>query len=325
MADKMELARIQGEPDLRKAWPNEAQDFTPWLAENIDQLSEALGMSLALVQKESRVGDFSLDVLATDQDSDRPVGIENQLEATNHMHLGQLLTYAAGTDAGTMVWITREFREEHRQALDWLNQHTDENTRFFGVVVELWRIGDSPLAPHFRVVASPNDWSKAERRKNPLGPTQQQNVKFRQGLLESLRGVISLRGRNRQARSSFLIVEYPIPGVRYAAIWHHSKPGFELIIDRGGDQGRDWNQSLFAVFEQGSAEIGDQLIVSESEELVWEPVEKQAARIAIYRDGDVYGREDSWDDIQQWMIEKFHKFREIFGPQLDEFAKTTPG
>lgn len=133
------LAKIE-RVDLREAWRNEARDFTPWLAENIAELGEALGMELELQETEAAVGDYSLDVLATDLNENRPVIIENQLEATNHTHLGQLLTYAAGHDANVIVWLTKEFRDEHRAALDWLNQRTDDNTQFFGVVVELWRI-----------------------------------------------------------------------------------------------------------------------------------------------------------------------------------------
>lgn len=153
------LAKIE-RVDLHVAWPHEAYDFTPWLAENIAELGDALGMDLELQQTEAAVGGYSLDVLATDLNQNRPVIIENQLEATNHDHLGKLLTYAAGYDANVIVWLPREFRDEHRQALDWLNQRTGENTQFFGVVVELWRIAGSPPAPHFNLVATPNDWRK---------------------------------------------------------------------------------------------------------------------------------------------------------------------
>lgn len=121
------LAKIE-RVDLREAWPNEARDFTPWLAENIAELGVALGMDLELQETEASVGGYSLDVLASDLNDDRTVIIENQLEATNHTHLGQLLTYAAGYDANVIVWLTREFRDEHRAALEWLNQRTDEQT-----------------------------------------------------------------------------------------------------------------------------------------------------------------------------------------------------
>ena len=153
------LAKIE-RVDLREAWPNEARDFTPWLAANIVDLGEALGMDLELQDTEAAVGSYSLDVLATDLNQNRPVIIENQLETTDHDHLGKLLTYAAGYDANVIVWLTREVRDEHRAALDWLNQRTGEDTQFFGVVVELLKIDDSRLAPQFKIVSSPNDWRK---------------------------------------------------------------------------------------------------------------------------------------------------------------------
>ena len=155
----VELAKIKT-VDLRIAWSNEATDFTPWLQDNIDQLGDALGIELELQQREASVGAFSLDLLARDVSNNRPVIIENQLESTDHSHLGQLLTYAAGYDASAIVWIAKEFRDEHRAALDFLNGRTGEDTEFFGVVVELWKIDESRPAPHFRVVSAPNDWSK---------------------------------------------------------------------------------------------------------------------------------------------------------------------
>src|SRR5579871_2344330 len=151
--------------ELRRAWLSEATEFTPWLArtENITLLGEAIGIELEVQGTEQYVGPFRADILCKDTRTDTNVLIENQLERTDHGHLGQLLTYAAGLKAVTIVWVAAKFTDEHRAALDWLNEITPQQISFFGLEVELWRIGDSPLAPKFNIVCQPNEWSKAAR------------------------------------------------------------------------------------------------------------------------------------------------------------------
>jgi hypothetical protein len=151
--------------DARTLWKNEAGDFTPWLAEHLPLLGEALGLDLELEEMEGVVGDFSCDIVAREVIKNRPVIIENQLERTDHSHLGQLLTYAGGLDAAVVVWISPEIRDEHRKALDWLNRHTDEEIDFFGVLLDAIRIDGSKPAVQFRPVAFPNKWGKAQSRK----------------------------------------------------------------------------------------------------------------------------------------------------------------
>ncbi|MES3629214.1 MAG: DUF4268 domain-containing protein [Longimonas sp.] len=152
--------------DLRKIWPDEAQDFTPWLAaeENLDRLAHTIGLDLELEGTEESVGPFSADILCRDTVDDQMVLIENQLDLTDHRHLGQLLTYAAGLDAVTIIWIARQVRNPHRAALDWLNSVTEEEISFFGIEIELWQIGDSRPAPRFNLVSKPNNWSKTISR-----------------------------------------------------------------------------------------------------------------------------------------------------------------
>ena len=148
--------------DLREIWTTESGGFTPWLAreENIALLGEAIGLELEVEGQEENVGPFRADILCKDTITDTWVLVENQLERTDHCHLGQLLTYAAGLQAVTIVWIARQFTEEHRATLDWLNEITDDRFNFFGLEIELWRIGESPVSPKFNVVSKPNDWTK---------------------------------------------------------------------------------------------------------------------------------------------------------------------
>ena len=319
------LAKIE-RVELREAWAHEAYNFTPWLAENITELGEELGMNLELRETEAAVGGYSLDVLATDLDQNRTVIIENQLEATNHAHLGQLLTYAAGYGANVIVWLTREFRDEHRQALDWLNQRTDGDTEFFGVEVELFKIGNSPYAPHFKVVATPNEWRKSRVRskQDSLSPRDELSRTFRLSLVEQMReNGIFVRSFRSQSSARYLVIEHAIERAWYAAIWHSGNPGLELFVDKRGDEGPQLNQMIFEALEQDQKGIED--AVSEhdlGEWFAWEPAagSRRHARLAIYRNGEVFQDTESWEEFQDWMIQKLHKFRQVITPRLQEFS-----
>lgn len=166
-----QLGRIQ-KVELRDYWKKEDKDFTPWLAkeENIQLLSETIGIDLEVIAQEQNVGPFRADILCKDVATDQYVLIENQLEMTDHTHLGQIMTYAAGLNAVTIIWIARKFDDEHRAALDWLNRITDTTFNFFGIEIGLVKIGDSLAAPIFDIVAQPNDWSKTvkESTKNSV-------------------------------------------------------------------------------------------------------------------------------------------------------------
>lgn len=158
--------------DLRDVWPHEALDFTKWLAEeeSLALLSDAVGIELELLETESSVGAFSVDIYAQEAGTGRKVIIENQLEETNHDHLGKVITYAAGKGAEVVIWVVKRARDEHRQAIEWLNQHTDSEFGFFLVEIELWKIGDSRPAPCFNVVEQPNEWTKTLKMSEGMSP-----------------------------------------------------------------------------------------------------------------------------------------------------------
>ncbi len=148
------------EVDPRTAWLHEAHVFTPWLAANLDRLSQAVGIPLDLERAEAPVGRYSADILARNPQDGSAVLIENQLEASDHTHLGQIMTYLTGLDAKTMIWVAPSFREEHLSALRWLNEHTVDPFAFFAVRVRVVQIADSPLAPLFEVLERPNGWDR---------------------------------------------------------------------------------------------------------------------------------------------------------------------
>ena len=182
----MKLGKLEQITDLRSIWKHEANDFTPWLAkeENLSVLSDAIGIDLVLEEQESKVGDFSVDLLATEEGTGRKIIIENQLEETNHDHLGKIITYASGKDAEVIIWIVRKARDEHKKAIEWLNQHTDDSSAFFLIEIEVWKIGNSEPAPKFNVVERPNDWAKAMKNVG-ITNTQSQQMQFWQYFVDS--------------------------------------------------------------------------------------------------------------------------------------------
>ena len=154
------ISRLTDVP-LRTAWPNEASNFTPWLAENIQHLGDAVGIPLEITGTEVLVDNFAADILARNPTDGTSVLIENQLETTDHKHLGQIMTYLAGLDAKTVIWVAPSFRTAHHSAIRWLNEHTSDGFSFFAVKARLVRIGDSPFAPIFEIVEQPDGWTRA--------------------------------------------------------------------------------------------------------------------------------------------------------------------
>ena len=171
----LNLGKLKEIKDLRKVWPHEALDFTPWLAEddNLALLAEAVGLEITLDETESTVGDFNVDIFATETGTNRKIIIENQLEDTNHDHLGKLITYASGKSADIIIWVVKRAREEHRAAIEWLNNHTDEDIAFFLIETKLYQIDCSDIAVKFEVIEKPNDWTKEIKRNTNKSPTLQ--------------------------------------------------------------------------------------------------------------------------------------------------------
>lgn len=172
------LGTLKEITDLRSIWPHEALNFTPWVAENVDLLADAVGLDITVDETESSVGDFNVDIYASETGTDRKIIIENQLEDTDHDHLGKLITYASGKSADVVIWVVKHAREEHKAAVEWLNNHTDDKIGFFLCEIKLFQIGDSQIAPAFTVVERPNDWTKEIRKTASANSTQQQRLEY---------------------------------------------------------------------------------------------------------------------------------------------------
>ena len=171
------------EVDIRELWKHEQYDFSEWLSkkENIENLNEILGLTLIDISKETYVGSYRCDLFAKDETTGIKVIIENQLEISNHDHLGKIITYASGLDAKVVVWIVKEAREEHRSAIEWLNNNTNSNVNFFLIEIHAYRIGESDPAPMFQVVEQPNDFiknNKSTNRDESMNKSQSQRIEF---------------------------------------------------------------------------------------------------------------------------------------------------
>ena len=305
---------------LRDIWPHEASDFTPWLAENIEKLGKALGMDLELTEQEASVGDFSLDILAKDLGSSKSVIIENQLTQTDHDHLGKLLTYAAGFNASIVIWISEAIREEHRQAVDWLNQRTDSETSFFGVVIEVIKIDSSKPAFNFKLVASPNEWQKNKKRRVQGASVSTKGEKYRnyfQGLIDTLRDTHKFTSAKAGQPQNWYSFSSGVSGITYGANFSQGgKARSELYIDLGG---QEKNKYVFDELNKLKGEIEDSL----GEAVSWERLDnKKASRLALYTDGSIEDSDSELETVKSWHIERLLKLKSVLSSKIGPLSKS---
>ena len=304
---------------LSEIWRNEASDFTPWLESNIQKLGDALGMDLEIIDREAPVGDFSLDLRAQDLGSSRTVVIENQFKRTDHDHLGKLLTYAAGFDASIVVWISEEIRDEHRQAMEWLNQRTDTETQFFGVVVEVLQIDNSNPALDFKLVVSPNEWRKSKKQKTSTNPSSR-GEKYRsyfQVLIDELRENHDFTGAEVGLAQNWYNFSSGFGGIRYGAWFAKGGKVLTYVTIR---QKTDENRiKIFNMLEEQKRKMESNF----DSPLEWtRDAEKSLSRIAISRDGDIELSDDELEGIREWHIENLLKLKEVFQPEIEKALET---
>lgn len=307
----------------RDIWPDEAKDFTPWLArpENLATLAEALNLELKFEAQEKNVGQFRADILCRNRADNTLVLIENQLEATDHGHLGQLLTYTAGLDAATIVWIATEFTDEHRATLSWLNANTPERFQFFGVVIAVWQREDSPPMPKFTVVSSPNDWSA------PATPTdahfivpstpQQQREKFWHDFRAYLTETNSSLKPMKMPPRSYLIFLLGISGFKLSAMREVKKRHIGVRLYISGPNATAHFSQLLAQREEIERELGAPLEWTES-------FGQNPCRVTLRKDDTDPTDEDEWPHQHVWLAEMLERFTEVFVPRLCEETASGP-
>lgn len=309
-----ELGRLE-RVELRDVWLHEAYNFTPWLSEagNLAILSKELGLDLELVGQEVAVGPYAADIVCKDTLTGIHVLIENQLEKTDHNHLGQILTYAAGLEARTVVWVAARFTDEHRAALDWLNEITQEEWQFFGLEIELWRIGSSAPAPKFNVICRPNDWSRAVREKaakvDGSGPTHVFQLNF----WTAFRDFMAAHGQRspKPAPQSWLSFSVGRTGFSIEAVVKRTEQQLTVRLYINCDDLPP--KSVFRYLEARKTEIQTNL----GFQMEWnESPERKGSIIAITKSGCDLDDQSRWPEYHAWLANTVDTIDRTFRPLI---------
>lgn len=307
----MKLSKIT-KVNPREVWKHEAHDFTQWLVkkENIEILADELELSLDNVIAEAAAGRYNVDIVADEVDLKCKVIIENQLESTDHKHLGQILTYASAYDASVIVWVVTDYTEEHRQAIDWFNRNMHEGISFFLVQVEVYRIGDSDAAPKFNIICEPNNWSKTIKNSSAgdvVSATKLIQMEFWEGLksFASKRNMSVSLTHTPQPKHWFNIaIGTSQCHIALTLNTQKERLGCEIYIRN--------NSKLY----QRLASKKDAIETQIGESLEWlELPEATASRILLLKDGNPKDRAN-WEDYFDWFCSKSDAFYRAFKPYI---------
>ena len=300
--------------DLRKVWIKEAKDFTTWLENNLDILSEHVGFDLSPLEREKAAGTFSADIFAEGPNGDTVV-IENQLEKTDHDHLGKLITYLSNLESKTAIWITSNPRPEHITAINWLNEISPSDTSFFLVKVEAYKIGDSEPAPLFTAICAPSEEAKQiGAQKQHLAERHLMRLEFWKQLLEKAKSKTNLHSNVSPSKDNWITAGAGKSGMGWSYSITMDKGSVELFIDRGPDKKDETDKIYGKIFEDGK-KIQDQF----GEPLIWDKVEgRRVCRIKSLSEAGGLNDSDSWDQIQEDMIERMIRLEKSLKPALSK-------
>ena len=305
----MKLGKIK-EVDIREVWKHEQYDFSKWLAseENISELGDTLNLSLTDIQTEQFVGSYRCDIICKDDVTGKSVLIENQLEQTNHDHLGKIITYASGLNASVVVWIVAEAREEHASAIEWLNKHTDDDVAFFLIEIHAYRIGDSDPAPMFKIIEQPNDFARSVKAAVTKGELSEAQIK-RQEFWTQFNEVLDSRGKPFNKRKATTDHWYSV-GIGSSRCYisidlvnkqHKMRIGFWIPNDK----------SLFDSLLENKNEIEQ----SVGQTLDWDRLEgKKASVICAEIPGLNFNKQDNYPELMNKAIDMVLSFRDAFKP-----------
>lgn len=299
--------------ELREFWSDEARFFTPWLAkeENIEELSNAIGIDIEIEATEVFIGNFKADIVGRDISNNQKVIIENQLEKSNHDHLGKIITYASGIGASVIIWICSTITDEHRQAVDWLNENTNDDINFFAIEIELWKIDDSVPAPRFNIICRPNEWVKSTKTSNVMKELtntkslQLEYWNYVRDYFNQKTTFLSLRTPRAQHWYSMAIGRSKF-NISLTANTINNRIGCELYM-RGENA-----KKAFYELKREKDNIEKELGI----ELDWQELpEGQDSRIILYRDGDIFDK-NTWEETAEWLKKWAELFYKTFNDRI---------
>ena len=305
------LSKLVEIKDLRTVWPHEALDFTPWLSQddNIALLADAVGLDITIDETESSVGDFNVDIFASETGTDRKIIIENQLEDTNHDHLGKLITYASGKSADVIIWVVKHAREEHRAAIEWLNNHTDEKIGFFLCEIKLYQIGNSQPAVKFEVIEKPNDSAKEVKKKETANSTQQQRYDYWVAFQDyAFQNVQFSKNFNRRKPSLDHWMNFSIGSSACHIAVSQIQKRNELYVELYISEDKELFHSLFQQKDSIEADAG---LTFEWRELP----ERKASRIVLSKNVS-FEDKGQWKTQFDWLIDVMLKMKHAFKKHL---------
>ena len=300
---------------IRTAFPKEAKHLTTWLEQHIDVLCERLGVVLTVVQREAKVGSFNVDLLCEDENG-HPAVVENQLEPTDHDHLGKLLTYLVNMQASTAVWVTSEARPEHEKVIDWLNESTPADTSFYLVKAEAVRIDQSAPAPLFTVLAAPSEQIKKQGdEKKDWAERHYKRVEFWKRLLEKSKGKTTLFANISPSNNHWISTGVGKSGISLNYLILKDQGGLELYIDCDPDAQGAKNKAIFdALYAQRVAIEGEY-----GRSLEWQRLDnKRASKIRSTIPGGGLTSPEQWDQLQDRMISDMLRFDKAVVARLKE-------
>lgn len=310
----VDIGTLEELKDIRELWKHEQYDFSKWLTSNIHYIGDILGLTLVDVSAEEKVGQYRCDITAKDESTKQVVVIENQLEGSNHDHLGKIITYASRLDATHVVWVVTEAKAEHRSAIEWLNEHTDENVNFFLLELHAYRIGNSPYAPRFEIIEQPNDYKKSVKTNNQGGEVERASRTSRFEFWTKFNDVISRRNKPFAQRKPGTDHWYDVAigtSKAHVAVTLVNKDGYvgvELYIAD--------DKELFDSLQEYQDEISKRFEF----DLEWLRLNGKCSRIKSKIFGLDFEKQDNYEELMNTAIDRAVKMRDVFREYISKLG-----